>query len=794
MSLGIDHFCWLIQWLVLYSDGVSWPGGGILVGGGEHMASDTQPSKFSDCWSASRFLRGMILALFLAFLVYVVATQELSQTQSDLSYNSLHYDVRIEQNGDLRISQILDVHLKPKGNGPWRRLCQRYTIKSGNLTGISDVSVKNLTDHTAYKELTTDSDDKTIDPSGHYSQDGWEHEMQDTWYLAKVDGAGLLRQYHSSTKDGQGESVGGEPADPCGAKKECKVEIGWNMPETPSADHEVFQVDMTFHGVTTAYDDVGTFQWEPIGEENTTPVDSVTGVIHMPGGTAAANPRAWLHFEGNGGADIDKDGTIRFFARKVRPAQYLDLVTTFDVSSTKGVARVRQGSAEKRITDSEQSQARSWRIKKLLYAIRLLLAVILVPLLAICAIGYELWSAFRSYRDTDYYGGPIDCKDLSDLSPAAAGTICNTVLDKQSEASDLFAATILSLAKKKAISISSHDSVEDGQQGSSPSLHEGTTSKRVRSLRITTRPLGQRRMEAMGLAKSEQAVVNILRAAIPVDGDAPNTCDMDQLNEALTNHPDSLKLIGQYTQAVNSELTDSHITDIRLSHYLLGFVMLVMAAAIIFIDFPNGSFYVRLYLALALIAVASFSMSYGASEVLTDFGRETAGKVVGYRQHLLHPIDIGDETKVNLKLFDSYLVYATAFGISEEVVHQIAAECPQLTDATWLASKSEKSLLRLTFDASGNVNNNIPDIYPTQTSASGWSSLVDGNHNIAVSSVNDLGSEVSDAFTTFGNAISEVSSPGVSSDGFSGGSDGGSGGGSFGGSSGGSGGGSFGGS
>lgn len=80
-------------------------------------------------------------------LGYFVATDA---NNSDLSYRALDYNVRVEDNGDLRIRETVDVKLDSRKDEddnpkPWKQLYQQYTLRSSNLTNITNISVKNLT-------------------------------------------------------------------------------------------------------------------------------------------------------------------------------------------------------------------------------------------------------------------------------------------------------------------------------------------------------------------------------------------------------------------------------------------------------------------------------------------------------------------------------------------------------------------------------------------------------------------------------------------------------------------------
>jgi hypothetical protein len=145
--------------------------------------------------------------------------------------------------------------------------------------------------------------------------------------------------------------------------------------------------------------------------------------------------------------------------------------------------------------------------------------------------------------------------------------------------------------------------------------------------------------------------------------------------------------------------------------------------------------------------------------VLTKKGNELAGQVLGLRRYLRDFGNFGDRAPADLALWDQYLIYATAFGISDQWAQDATSLQPQLSDGDWLDANASGSLFYW-------------QLYPSSHGFDGGGF--------------DFG-----GFSDFGSTLSESMS--FSTDSGGGGFGGGSGGGSFGGSGGGSGGGSFGG-
>ena len=67
---------------------------------------------------------------------------------------------------------------------------------------------------------------------------------------------------------------------------------------------------MTMHGVSTAYDDVVSFQWEPFGTTNQIPIGKVTGKVTFPDGVTKKNSWAWLHTKNTSTAKRGKNGPM----------------------------------------------------------------------------------------------------------------------------------------------------------------------------------------------------------------------------------------------------------------------------------------------------------------------------------------------------------------------------------------------------------------------------------------------------------------------------------------------------
>lgn len=78
------------------------------------------------------------IVVTLTMLGIVLINAQTSDEEPDLSYRTLDYDVAVQRNGDLKVTQHIDMRLKDRGRD-WKQMYQRYTLKSKNLTDISAI-------------------------------------------------------------------------------------------------------------------------------------------------------------------------------------------------------------------------------------------------------------------------------------------------------------------------------------------------------------------------------------------------------------------------------------------------------------------------------------------------------------------------------------------------------------------------------------------------------------------------------------------------------------------------------
>lgn len=730
---------------------------------------------------ASRGVRSVFIAI--AATIGVVAIMllaiALDDGSADLSYKTLDYDVQVQSNGDLKVTQHIDMKLADRsdddGDHPWKQLYQQYMLKESDLTNITDISVRNATTGETYQQ-----GDIAIPSS--YSTGEWNQEHAKQWYIADVSQGDSNPQPFDPAKDGL---VAGNTDD-----RSKKIEIGWNIPVTTSASSMKFDITMTMQGVTTAYQDVATFQWEPFGANNQIPIGKVTGTITFPNDITADNSWAWLHTERTSTTERGDKGSLQFTVHDVRAGDYVDVVAMFDVDATSGVARTRDTTIKNGIMKSEARQERQWRDQQRKKArIRLITWIAIAVIgLVLCVIAVAL--ALRSFNRSQYHGDIEYWRDEPEMSPASAAELLHMVDDKHSKtlSSRKMSASVLSLASRGAIAI--YPGVAAMYQGIDMSqANNADIARLIANDPARTRDVGKTstvvilpvvfdNVQSLRLCPSEQAALDLLVTASERIGSP--VFDLDQMNENFSDWENGYKLQEKFTNTCDNEFAMLGATSICGGGAFAAGICAVMLAFLSMLYFGAiGNLALLAVISVPMMFASVFALSYLKLKGLTDNGQYLAGQVLGLKHYMEDFSEFKDRGVADMTLWGRYMVYATAFGISEKAMKQMLKAYPQLADPNWLDANASDSLLYWSY-RSWYFNHRYAGPASVETNSMDFSQFS--------ANFGDIGAQLESGFADIQSTISAASPSGSFN-----GSGGSFSGGGFGGSSGGSGGGSFGG-
>ena len=171
--------------------------------------------------------------------------------------------------------------------------------------------------------------------------------------------------------------------------------------------------------------------------------------------------------------------------------------------------------------------------------------------------------------------------------------------------------------------------------------------------------------------------------------------DMSNTDAFVKNIDNSIINIGisqKYFQRSSYTIAKHELDTKAIIYIILGFLILILGNLISYQTYLNlafGSFFI-LGGSLILSAAHIFRVARKCI-LLTQFGENEYEKWHGLYKFLDSETLMNERTVIELPLWEKYLVYATAFGISEKVIKALQIRCPDMDVSPMLSNSYYRS-------------------------------------------------------------------------------------------------------
>ena len=618
-------------------------------------------------FNSKLFVRSIIIsilaAIFVALAGYAVAYA--GSNTSKVHYSNVNYETEILNNGDIKVRQHLDTRLDEQNNGQsWHQIYWKYDIDPNKYSSIKDISVKRSDTAEDYAYAPFKS------PAG-MSDQMWNQEYSKQWYAYDITA---------------------ETDFTLGSKSEenRKIEIGWNIPSVKSGNMS-FEIELTFENILTVHSDVAYFKWEPIGSDNTIPIENLSADVKFPQEPEGIQTWAWLHFGGKSTVSRTSESDLHFTAQSIGPHVYIDLVAMCDSSAIPNSLKVFSEPAKDKVIAEETAEEKTWYEFQEKQARKNLLCLIAGATAAVLLAIWLMIGAFRTYRLGHYLGTEIYWREPLDISPAATAEIAMYMGlgNRSSKISRIISSSILSLATKGYLSIypgPAHMYHRDGNQYKktaqmfidNPSM--AGVKKSTSTIAINHKVLTDQSLDLFpSLSYSETCVLTLLRALSVRTGF--EAFDLNMMREKCKNWTSGSVYMKNIERAAASEFKAACPTKSAAGWTLMPSALQAVAAIFCFGQILSSP-YPLIHAIIVMLAVftAVFSICYSSKRVLTPAGNLSAGRVVGLYNYLNDFSNFKDRDSRDLVLWDRYLVYAAAMGISDKAIKEFAKAYPSLAE------------------------------------------------------------------------------------------------------------------
>lgn len=641
-----------------------------------------------------KILKRWLIISVIAFGFIMFVTTE-SKPDKYQIMNNLDYNIILNKDGSMKITETWDVYVNNTST-------LFRTINKNNKFGeIEDIQVKDLE---TGKNLTQ------IYEKMYYVTDGCYYALDISKY---------------------------------------EFEIAWGIGMQNHKGRKKYQFSYTIKDVVTNYRDCQEVYWKLLDSSNGIPVKKVTGTVKLPSNVENIdNLKVWGHGPLNGKIEKSSNDTIIFNVKNLDAKRMLEirLVTTenlFEVTSTKN----RNYRYLSTIVGEEKNWAKeSNKATRVFYLILLILYIVAIIINILKIIKY--YKIHKKDNDgivrtnLKYYR---EIPREEENTPAQAAYLYYFEKDKNNiklYQSNIIAATILDLTLKKYIRIKNE--------------------KNEVFIKIL-KPLNNE------LSKDEMAIYKILSETAKGQEEF-NIADIkdfakekydrynDLVNQFVNSSRESLykyKLVDK-SQQKEFRKSQKAETKLWLLKVFVEFVIILFIFGlipVIDIDYINafGIGHRANFGVLSLFMIPILTTIFIKNKllikiqnkiaVLTQKGVEEQEQLKALANYMKDFSMIDEREVVSLIIWEKYLVYATAFGISEEVIKQMQIKYPNVFVKEYWEDESNV----LNYNVINFVTNNI--IFDT---------------NINKNPINIISSNIDNAYHI---SLSEIASHSTSSNG-----------------------------
>ena len=542
--------------------------------------------------------------------------------------NDLEFDIKIIENGDVRITEIWDANLNDTNT-----LFKSFT-KDSKFKVISDVSVSEID-----KEGNKIS---TFINSGEYKY----HET---------------KGYFHATDDDTGN-----------------YEIAWGV-SADGSEHRIFKIAYTIENCVNVYNDCSEFYWKIIGDEWRMVVERVHGKLTLPSAVEYNEDfRVWAHGPLDGNISKTNNEECTFDVNDMPTNTFLELRIVFPSNIMYGAQNtynrdeldnilqdeIRNAEiANQRREEAKKEAEEQLRIGIGLISIASLLNIMLV---AFSIRKFRILNVKNNYH-YDYF------RDIpGDLSPNFAAALVN----KKLKNTDIFSAMMMSLSQKGWISISSGKEKKDVMISIIKVDGEDNREQLTK--------YEQKVLNYLGKVGEKFSLIDFEK----YNKKHPEAF-YNLLSKYSMNETESEFVKMGYVNKESLRLREVLIYKIVVMIMYNIFFIFGLFVCISFMDVVSTL--AKLAKVISIIYVASSTLGpiccfvlYKKNNIYTEKGLEEKAKWIGLK-NFMNDFSLLNEREIpELALWDKYLVYATAFGIADKVIKGLKTKYPQLQDDEYI--------------------------------------------------------------------------------------------------------------
>ena len=454
-----------------------------------------------------------------------------------------------------------------------------------------------------------------------------------------------------------------------------QFEIAWGTGKKSSKGNVRYQISYKVSNVITSYNDCQEFYWKFLNSSNDIGCEKITGTIKLYKPVSnIENLKVWGHGEINGTIERASEDTIRFDINNFNARTMLEIrsVVTEKIFNT---SRINSKNALNDILEEEKYLADKTNEEITLRKNTILIILLVEGIILLYGLFKIIIKIVNKGNENFNYRGIEYFRDIpreNDSTPGEALYLYN-LFNYKNKNKSLIAAYILDLCVKGYLSI----------QEENKDMYI-TILKQPDSLKEDEKSVYDLiRQVAMGNNKVNIKDINKFSKKDKLSYEVCTKSIMDNIEHNLRKE----NLIERDMEALRKSEKREHILTIAMVISLITSFALNITSILLFIP-------VILFI-IELIVLYNLRLKLNKYK-LTQNGVYEAEEWNGLRNYLKDYSLLEEKNVFDIILWEKYLVYATALGISKELINQLREKYPDLfTEKYWANTDNTSTILNM---------------------------------------------------------------------------------------------------
>ena len=464
-----------------------------------------------------------------------------------------------------------------------------------------------------------------------------------------------------------------------------EFEIAWGVSEDNSSARRTFELSYTIMDAVKNYADCSEFYWQFIGTTSSNPVRNITGTVILPNPvTNIEDLKIWAHGPLNGTIEKTSSNTVTFQVQKLNPKTMLEVrvVTPTTIFSTNQNVSSRNYlntilSQEQQWADEANAQRQKEENRRTLIWI-IFLSLNAIGFVVAFFLGRKITKYKQLLKDTPIIKPTQYLKYYRDIpdetaTPTQAGFLYyfHSSGLTGTHASNAFSATLLDLCMKNILSFE-------------------VLPDKKKQIKIIL----NKESNLNALPEDEKKILEFISKV-----SKENTFTMKDFQKYCNKHSSSfltllsdLEFIAKREEAQKGNF-DKHLIDQSNSwtNKQIGYILFAIFA---FIPMLAASI-------ISIILAVYTGKLHTCFHTLTQKGEDERVQWIGLRNYMKDFSIMNKKEVPELVLWEKYLVFATTFGIADEVLKQLKVIYPEVMDYNYMSTHGYTYLYWMYY---GNMN------------------------------------------------------------------------------------------